>query len=144
MKSPNIPESLMCPVCGGCDFKGRDNYGICPVCGWENDINQVEIPDETGANKYTLIEAREARSKLSAIAGDLRDNEIFALPYPEFKEYIYNAALCAAGISVKDGRRKKRLDELDKYIKRRYERREDLTGLIWWMTAEFLKLTVRP
>ena len=50
-------EELVCPVCKQYYFE----FDICPVCGWENDGVQNDMPDyKGGANKMSLNEAREA------------------------------------------------------------------------------------
>ncbi|MDD2434454.1 MAG: CPCC family cysteine-rich protein [Bacilli bacterium] len=45
-------EKMKCPVCGEYTFNGL--YDICPVCGWENDIVQLDNPDDGGANAMSL------------------------------------------------------------------------------------------
>ena len=46
-----------------CDCYGaytvREEFDICVFCGWEQDRYQRKSPDETGANKVTLRQARE-------------------------------------------------------------------------------------
>lgn len=52
-------KNMKCPVCG--EYKFKEKYDICPVCGWEND--PVQLKDKTfagGANEMSLAEAREA------------------------------------------------------------------------------------
>lgn len=48
-----------CPVCGH-----EDNwlpYDICPVCNWEREPAQEEVPDLSGgANVMSLNQARKA------------------------------------------------------------------------------------
>lgn len=51
------------PVCG--EGVIRDEYEICPVCGWFLDPIQSEDPDcEEGANRSTINQAKEAFHKL--------------------------------------------------------------------------------
>lgn len=48
-----------CPCCGFYTLDKDDpKYDICPVCYWENDPIQEKYPEETGANKVSLIEGR--------------------------------------------------------------------------------------
>ena len=50
-----------CPVCDTPNqFFDIGSYGICKVCGWEDDDYQYEYQDETGANKMTFNEAKTA------------------------------------------------------------------------------------
>ncbi|MBC3537734.1 CPCC family cysteine-rich protein [Megasphaera hominis] len=54
-------EELVCPVCKQYYFEFTNDFDICPVCGWENDGVQNDMPDyKGGANKMSLNEAREA------------------------------------------------------------------------------------
>jgi len=49
-------ETNPCPICEQSELKP---YYICRVCGWENDIYQLECPDEEGhANGISLNEAK--------------------------------------------------------------------------------------
>ena len=52
-----------CPCCGAkgtIDEHYEGDFGICTVCGWEDDGIQKDDPNETGANGYlTLNEARK-------------------------------------------------------------------------------------
>lgn len=58
------PETglLICPICGTPAFEGDfyGTYDICEVCGWEDDEVQFVNHNETGANRMTINEAREA------------------------------------------------------------------------------------
>lgn len=52
---------MKCSVCGKYEFHEKDDYDVCPVCGWENDGFQNENPDYAGgANQMSLNEARKA------------------------------------------------------------------------------------
>ena len=54
-------EEHACPVCGKHIFKAGTGYDICPVCGWADDPDQREMPDEEDlSNAMSLNEAREA------------------------------------------------------------------------------------
>lgn len=51
-------ESIKCPCFGQTDV---DEFDICDVCGWENDLIQLDDPDYSGgANQMSLNEARTA------------------------------------------------------------------------------------
>lgn len=51
---------IKCPCCGYFTLsEDEPKYDICPVCYWENDPFQEKNPEETGANKISLIKARE-------------------------------------------------------------------------------------
>ncbi|HIS53232.1 MAG TPA: hydrolase [Candidatus Onthomonas avicola] len=50
-----------CPCCGFYTFEQRPcgNYGICPVCFWEDDPIQLKNKNyEGGANTVSLLQAR--------------------------------------------------------------------------------------
>ena len=51
-----------CPCCGYLTYTGSPpagDYGICPVCFWEDDPVQAVNPDfEGGANRVSLNQAR--------------------------------------------------------------------------------------
>ncbi len=50
-----------CPICGQTIL---DEFDICEVCGWENDLVQLAHPDfPGGANQMSINEAREAWTK---------------------------------------------------------------------------------
>ncbi len=52
-------EGFKCPVCGKYEFEDVNDFGICPECGWENDVTQFEDPKYAGgANHMSLNEAR--------------------------------------------------------------------------------------
>ena len=49
-----------CPICGKWVFERPGDYGICLVCGWENDPVQAKAPDFSGgANKMSLNETKK-------------------------------------------------------------------------------------
>ncbi len=55
-------QRFLCPCCGCRTLTEppQNSYEICPVCYWEN--NSIQNNDETsesGANRYSLAEARE-------------------------------------------------------------------------------------
>lgn len=47
-------NTMVCPVCG--EYRFECIGDICPVCGWENDIYQIDNPDDGGANEMSLNE----------------------------------------------------------------------------------------
>ncbi len=58
MLNSNATNESLCPVCG--KFHVQE-FDICPICGWENDLNQLWKPDFSGgANEMSLNEARRA------------------------------------------------------------------------------------
>lgn len=49
-----------CPACGYYMFSEIGNYDICSICGWENDILDLqEMYRPMGPNKVSLEEAQE-------------------------------------------------------------------------------------
>lgn len=57
--------TFKCPVCGKYTFQsGPGSYGICPVCGWEDDKAQYKDPNlKGGANKLSLKEYKKQYEK---------------------------------------------------------------------------------
>ena len=54
-------EPYLCPVCGKYTFEEADSFDICEVCGWEDDLIQLENPDDyIGANEMSLNNYRKA------------------------------------------------------------------------------------
>lgn len=53
-------KKYKCPCCGYLTLDSVDEYDICPVCYWEDDLIQKKDPEyEGGANKVSLRQARE-------------------------------------------------------------------------------------
>ena len=72
--------------CACCGFLTRDedhlgDYGICPVCGWEDDASQEDYPTLSGANRASLCEARECFKKHRC--ADLAYREMCRPPLPD-------------------------------------------------------------
>jgi hypothetical protein len=55
----NTGDFLPCPVCGSLVLGEVGEYQICPVCNWEDDPFQREMPDRRGANSISMNEAKE-------------------------------------------------------------------------------------
>lgn len=63
-----MAEKHKCPVCGKYEFEYRDSMDYCDVCGWCDDIIQLEDSNyEGGANKMSLNQAKEAYKNGEAI-----------------------------------------------------------------------------
>ena len=57
-------DDLICPVCRQFYFEESNDYDLCPVCGWFNDILQRDNPDYTGGcNHRSLNQHREQWKK---------------------------------------------------------------------------------
>ena len=53
-------------------MNNRGEYDICPVCFWEDDLDQIEDPDlEEQANTVSLNQARENYKKFGACEEDM-------------------------------------------------------------------------
>lgn len=53
-----MDKKIKCPCCGQTCV---EEFDICGVCGWENDLVQLSDPTYPGgANKMSLEEARQA------------------------------------------------------------------------------------
>ena len=64
----DLYQKIKCPVCGKYEFNDLNDFDICPVCGWENDVIQLEDPDyDGGANHISLNEARMIYKKISKL-----------------------------------------------------------------------------
>jgi anaerobic ribonucleoside-triphosphate reductase len=44
----------ICPCCGEHKFSVSNNYEVCPICKWRDDLLQRVEPDTKGANVLTL------------------------------------------------------------------------------------------
>ena len=61
MASVKIGESYVCPVCGKYTFEKAGDFDICEVCGWQDDLVQLDDHDEEDcANHMSLNQAKEA------------------------------------------------------------------------------------
>ena len=75
--------TIACPCCGYKTFSERPGeYGICPVCYWEDDPHQRKNPDYTGgANAVSLRQGQKNFQELGvcepALATHVRK------PYPD-------------------------------------------------------------
>jgi hypothetical protein len=57
------------------------SYEICPVCFWENNHVQFRDPTWIGANKVSLLEARENFARFGAT--EERFKSFVRHPYPD-------------------------------------------------------------
>ena len=54
-----MAEKHLCPVCGLTTFSDVASFEICEVCDWQDDLYQLNRPDEDGgANNLSLNQAR--------------------------------------------------------------------------------------
>ena len=61
MANVKTGESYVCPVCGKYTFEKVGDFDICEVCGWQDDLVQLDDPDEEDcANHMSLNQAKEA------------------------------------------------------------------------------------
>ena len=50
----------ICPVCGQYEFEEYGSFDICPICNWEDDSLQLEMPNYSGgATRLSLNEYRK-------------------------------------------------------------------------------------
>jgi hypothetical protein len=51
-------DTIVCPCCAETTI--IDLFDICPICGWEHNLTQLEDPDfEGGPNNLSLNQTRE-------------------------------------------------------------------------------------
>ncbi len=61
MANVKTGESYVCPVCSKYTFEKAGDFDICEVCGWQDDLVQLDDPDEEDcANHMSLNQAKEA------------------------------------------------------------------------------------
>lgn len=59
-----IKKPHLCPVCEKYMFSDWGSFEICEICGWEDDPQQAEYPDEDRcANELSLNDYREKFKK---------------------------------------------------------------------------------
>lgn len=66
-----------CPCCGYKTFDDEPDgsYEICPVCFWEDDLHQLNHPDdEGGANRVSLIQAQKNFLEFGACDREMNKN----------------------------------------------------------------------
>ncbi len=61
-----MEKKVTCPCCG---YKTiEEEYDICPICSWENDLIQKDDPDYSGgANGPSLKEAQRNFKEFGAV-----------------------------------------------------------------------------
>lgn len=70
----SISKRYQCPCCGYYTFESEPNgdYGICPVCYWEDDGIAYDNPDEVcDCNGVSLNEARKNYLEFGACREDM-------------------------------------------------------------------------
>lgn len=83
---PSQDDSLFhCPCCGQPTITKVGCYGICDLCGWEDDPVQSANPDYPGgANQNSLLQARDAwRTQERTVVSDRGQNDLRPLRIEE-------------------------------------------------------------
>src|SRR5687767_420688 len=65
-----------CPVCGHDSFGGEPpgSFGICSVCGWEDDPSQIRHPRmRGGANTGSIFDYQQESNTWRITEADVRD-----------------------------------------------------------------------
>ena len=54
-------QKFPCPCCGYRVFRlPPGSHGVCPICGWEDDLAQLRFPRMAGsANRASLLQAQQ-------------------------------------------------------------------------------------
>jgi hypothetical protein len=74
-------KKYTCPCCGYKVFEqGPGSFEICPICYWEDEAKQLRYPQESGANKFSLIESQENFEKYGVSNLELK---VFVRPISE-------------------------------------------------------------
>lgn len=59
--SPENAASATCPCCGYLTADWDYDFGICDICGWEDDRTQLAYPTSSGgANGQSLYDSQQA------------------------------------------------------------------------------------
>jgi len=73
---PRQPIKWPCPVCGHDSFgEPPGSFGICSVCGWEDDPVQIKHPRmRAGANGGSIFDYQQQRDDWTMRDTDVRDS----------------------------------------------------------------------
>lgn len=75
-------SKFACPCCGFLTLDEPGEWEICPVCFWEDDpVQTAERTSHTGANKCSLLEARQNFMRMGACEEHLK--AFVRAPLPE-------------------------------------------------------------
>lgn len=79
-----------CPCCDYFTLSLEEDYEICPVCFWEQDYFDIELPDEeSGANHGLTI--REARKNFLILGACSSDMVKHVLPLQKRNAFVVSA-----------------------------------------------------
>ena len=72
----NVVLNEYCPCCGYNTFnpENRLDYDICSICFWEDDPDQFKFIHDTGANRVSLVQARENFKNFGACEEEMKKN----------------------------------------------------------------------
>jgi hypothetical protein len=94
-----MEKELICPCCEKHNFSVSNNYEVCPICKWRDDLLQRTEPDVSGgANKLSLNqyrlkwEAEEANQTLTQISNK----------YPDIKEDLDKVKQILSSLALKE------------------------------------------
>ena len=62
-------DTIVCPVCGKHTFAEKNDYDICPFCGWENESNFDFL---VGVNGLTLADYKTRYQMYLTVNPDYR------------------------------------------------------------------------
>ncbi len=93
-------KKFACPCCGFLTLEEEPpgTHGICPVCGWEDDLVQFKDPTHWGANGVSLVEARQNFLRYGASEEKYRSE--VRRPFPEEVKYPYHIEYTKFGSPV--------------------------------------------
>lgn len=77
-----------CPCCDYFSLSSDEDYEICPICFWEQDYFDIELPDEISSANHGLT-IREARANFRSIGACCSEMVKNALPLNKRVEYTY-------------------------------------------------------
>ncbi len=93
-------KKFACPCCGFLTLEEEPpgTHGICPVCGWEDDLVQFKDPTHWGANGVSLVEARQNFLRYGVSEEKYRSE--VRRPLPEEVKYPYRIEYTKYGSPV--------------------------------------------
>lgn len=82
-----MKDRTLCPCCEQYRRNFVEDFGLCPICGWEEDCVQEDDPDYTGgANFLSLNQSKEIWKQIGDRAEEGTSVRRFLAGLPLFDE----------------------------------------------------------